>query len=474
MSEFIPSRRRTLQALLAALAVPLTGHSRFVFAEGLPQQPGHVLFLRPQDADYAARRQIFNKRITTMPRLLAVCRSALGVQAAMQYATAQNLPVSVKSGGHCFEGFGLNGNGLTIDLSLMTAMNYSAARGLVTEPGARLGNVYEYLAGFKRLIPAGSCAGVGVAGLTLGGGYGFFSRRLGLTCDSLTRVQMVDGRGRLLDSDTDKELLWACRGGNNGNVGIVTELTFRTHPAPATFTHYRFKYRHLDLRKLRTFAERWFHSMPQLPDSCYSSFVLGPTHLTILVTDTDARPAVALQGVLRRLGLEATEVQAAVKDNFLRGVQRFRGGVNPMYFKNVSAGYYQGFAEVDKVLPRLHELMKTASLKQNLLQINTLGGAIARGDAASAAYPHRSYPYLGEFQVYYERAADTPAAEKLVAQAQHEFLQSGINAHYCNYPDVGIKNWQRAYYGDAYPRLQALKRKLDPDNRLQHAQSVVG
>ncbi len=469
------TRREALKTLLTALAIPLVSQAEWVFADSsLPQIAGQLYFLKPTDAEYAQRRQIFNKRIGLMPRLIAVCLSDKGVQTAMQYAAANNLPVSVKSGGHCFEGYSLNNNGLLIDLSLLKGFKYATAdQSFTTQPGAKLGDVYAYLAQFKRLIPAGSCAGVGVAGLTLGGGYGFFARQLGLTCDSLTRVKLVDGQGKLLDSKDHAELLWACKGGNNGSLGIVTELQFKTHPTPTNFTNYRFKYRSLTANKVSALAERWFSLIPKLPTTCYSSWVLGPSQLTILITDIAERSSPLLQTILRQLGKEATTVQGAQKDEFLRGIQRFRGGTEPMYFKNVSAGYYNSYADIKNVLPHLFTQMQASALKQNLIQINTLGGAIRDGfSTASAAYPHRNYAYLGEFQVYYQRSSDTPKAEAFVNQVQQQFTQAGIKAHYANYPDIGLKNWAQAYYADAYPRLQALKRKLDPNNRIQHPQSI--
>lgn len=469
------TRREALKTLLTALAVPVAHQAEWAFADSsLPQTAGQIYFLKPTDVEYAQRRQIFNKRIRLIPRLIAVCLSDKGVQTAIQYAAANNLPVAVKSGGHCFEGYSLNNNGLLIDLSLLKSIKYAATdKSFTAQPGAKLGDVYAYLAQFKRLIPAGSCAGVGVAGLTLGGGYGFFARSLGLTCDSLTRVKMVDGQGNFLDSKDNAELLWACKGGNNGSLGIVTELQFKTHPTPANFTNYRFKYRSLTVSKVSALAERWFALMPSLPNTCYSSWVLGPTQLTILITDIAERSALPLQTILRQLGNDATIVQGAQKDEFLRGIQRFRGGTEPMYFKNVSAGYYHNYADIKPLLSALFAQMQAAPLKQNLIQINTLGGAIRDGfSAASAAYPHRNYLYLGEFQVYYERASDTAKAEALVNQVQSQFTQAGIRAHYANYPDIGLKNWAWAYYADAYPRLQTLKRKLDPNNRIQHPQSI--
>lgn len=470
------TRRHALKQLLGLLALPAIYQT--VEAETStslqPKTSTHVTYLTRDDKLYLQHRQIFNKRITLMPKLIAVCHDTQGVQEAIQYANKANLQVTVKSGGHSFEGFSLNEGGLLIDLSLMNTMRYGAStKNLIIQPGAKLGKVYEYLAQFKRLIPAGSCAGVGVAGLTLGGGYGFFAREYGLTCDSLQRVQLVDGQGNIHDSKDNPELLWACRGGNNGNFGIVTELTFKTHPAPTLFNSYRFKYRNLTLEQATQLAKRWFNLMKDLPTTAYSSWVLSRNHLTVVLTDFANNPTANLKTIIKELSKNATEITPVKKDAFLAGIKRFKGGTEPMYFKNVSAGYYNSFKDIEAAFPDIYNTMVNAPLKQNLLQINTLGGAInAAGKAETAAYPHRKYNFLGEFQVYYNAAKDTSKAETIVNTVQKRLTATGITAHYRNYPDVSLPNWEQAYYGSSYARLQKIKKQLDPKNIIRHPQSV--
>lgn len=462
-------RQFLLDSLVMAASIPAFFHSIPASADS-----SNVRFLQRNDADYAKHRQIFNKRITAMPKFIAVCANEKGVQEAIAFARKANLPVTVKSGGHSFEGFSVNDGGLMIDLSGMNKPSYNKTSKLLTiQPGAKLGGVYEYLNTFGRLIPAGSCAGVGVAGLSLGGGYGFFARQFGLTCDSLQRVRMVDGKGNVHDSKDNPELLWACKGGGNGNFGIVTELEFQTHPAPPYFHSARFKYRNLTPATATQLAERWFGLMATLPNTAYSSWVLNGKHLTVLVTDT-AAPNAALNNILAKLKTGATEATPLRKDAFLPGIQRFKGGTEPMYFKNVSAGYYNGFKDLQALLPEICK--KVASAKLNtILQINTLGGAINNPALeTSAAYPHRAWGYLGELQTYYEKGTQTATAEQIVREIQGMLTKGGIKAHYRNYPDVEIPNWETAYYGKNYPRLQALKRQFDPDNLIRHPQSVRG
>lgn len=474
-STINPQRRQfLLDALVLAASIPAFYYPVAANADNTaPPSSNNVRFLQRNDANYLKHRQIFNKRITSMPKIIAVCANEKGVQEAVAYARQAELPIAVKSGGHSFEGFSTNDGGLMIDLSGMNKPQYNATtKRLIIQPGAKLGGVYEYLNQYKRLIPAGSCAGVGVAGLTLGGGYGFFGRQFGLTCDSLQRVRMVDGTGKVHDSKDNAELLWACKGGGNGNFGIITELEFNTHPTPTYFSSHRYKYRNLTSEAATQLAERWFELMKNLPNTAYSSWVLNGKHLTVLLTDTAPTPSAALKIILAKLKTGATEVMTPRKDSFLAGIQRYKGGVDPMYFKNVSAGYYHSFSDIKTLLPAIAKKIAAAKMT-TLLQINTLGGEINKaGMASTAAYPHRAFGFLGELQTYYDKATQTKEAESIVREIQGMLTAGGIKAHYRNYPDVEIKAWETAYYGDNYPRLQALKRQFDPDNRIRHPQSV--
>ncbi len=475
MTKLLDTQRRKffLDAMVAATSFPCLYHSLEAVAGTLPHTDGNVRFLLRDDADYLKHRSVFNKRITVMPKVIALCANESGVQAATTYAQIAALPIAIKSGGHSFEGYSTNEDGMMVDMSGMKGLKYLRAnQHVVVQPGVRLGRMARYLHQYGRLVPTGSCAGVGVTGLTLGGGYGFFARELGLTCDSLQRVRMIDGTGKIQDSAYNAELLWACKGGGNGSFGIVTELEFRTHAAPILFNSYRFKYSDLTSERIFELAKRWFELMAGLPNTAYSAWVLYGNDLSILVTDSAPVETPKLIGILGELKSHASTVLAPRKDAFLRGIQNYQGWVSPVYFKNVSAGYYHGFKDVQAMLPEICKKMLKAKVS-TVLQINTLGGEIANPIFESlAAYPHRAFGFLGEFQTYYQHEAQGVHAEQLVRGVQGILRAGGIKAHYANYPDVELPDWESAYYGENYGRLQKLKRKLDPQNLIRHPQSV--
>src|SRR6185369_6404928 len=131
--------------------------------------------------------------------------------------------------------------GMVINLSLLNKIEWVNNDIIKGGPGCTISYLYDEILPKGKIIPGGSCGSVGIGGLTLGGGYGLLARKYGLTCDSLQEVSMVDAKGEITNTANDKELLWACKGGGNGNFGVITSLTFKLHKAPATLQSFRFR-----------------------------------------------------------------------------------------------------------------------------------------------------------------------------------------------------------------------------------------
>jgi len=277
---------------------------------------------------------------------------------------------------------------------------------------------------------------------------------------------------RYTNPTANSELLWGSKGGGNGNYGVTTQFVFNTHSAPRHFTSYLFKFKQLDSQKAKDLARLWFKQMETLPSSCYGSYILGHRGLTILVTDTKEHPSKALILILNQIKAKATRVYPPSKRPLLAALKRYQGRDGPLYFKNVSAGYYHSFSDLDSIFIKVHQRMRQQS--GMLLQINTMGGAINNPQLeSSAAYPHRKELFLGELQVYWDRASQINKAVESVKVIQAMLREHGITKHYRNYPDIDLPNWQQAYYGNNYARLQQLKKRYDPDNLFIHPQSVA-
>lgn len=419
---------------------------------------------------YEVLRKGFNKRINLYPAAIAFCKTTEEVAAAVAYANQNKLPVSIKSGGHSFEGFSSNNDGLEINLSAMNQVHLQEDNTAIIEPGCILSSLYDSVLSNNTFIPAGSCGTVGMGGLTLGGGYGLFSRKFGLTCDSLQSLTMVDGQGNIIHSKDDPELLWACKGGGNGNFGVVTSMQFGLQTAPSFLQSYRFKTSHVTAEKAAQILESWFTIVANLPLSCFSAFVLNGKSLYILLTNFEKEDD-KVRTIISDLSKLVDKTTTGKPIQLIRAVKTFYGEQSPVYFKNASAGFYKNFDDIRNFIDDV--LKKVTSTSGMIYQVNTLGGQINDPVlAAQSAYSHRDENFLSELQTYWQSELQTEKMVQAFEEVQKIFQQGGIRQQYRNYPDINLNNWQQAYYGTNYQRLQKVKMKYDPHNIFRYPQSI--
>ena len=431
----------------------------------------NVTFYKNTDVEYETLRHGFNKRINKFPAMIALCENTNGVSEAMNYAIANNLPVAVKSGGHCMEGFSCNNNGLVINLSLLNKVEWVDSNTIKVGPGCTLSNLYDNILPKGKILPGGSCGGVGIGGLVLGGGYGLLARKYGLACDSLIEVTMVDGTGKIRNSNEDKELLWACKGGGNGNFGVVTELKFKVHKAPVTIQSFRFKTHNVQTPKAKLILQKWFDLSASLPPGCFSAYVLNGKTVYILLTNVDKTDA-SVQAFIDGISSVSEKTTKTKAQPLAKALRVFYGEKDPLYFKNASAGLYKNFADIEKCIDAaIDTVIATPGM---IYQVNTLGGNIQNAAAeAEAAFPHRACIYFSELQTYWQTEKQSTRLLEKFQAVQQIFSSNGIQTQYRNYPDANFKNWEGQYYGNNYGRLQAVKTKYDPNNVIRHEQSIA-
>ncbi len=188
--------------------------------------------ITPDHPEYDDVRQLWNAMADKRPALIARCQNEDDIQAALAFARQQDLEIALRGAGHNIAGNASCDDGILIDLSLMSRVTVDRENRVVhAEPGATLGEVDAATQEYGLAVPLGINSTTGVAGLTLGGGFGWLTRRFGMTVDALTsaRVIGVDGKLRTASASENTDLFWALRGGG-GNFGVVSCFDFMAYP----------------------------------------------------------------------------------------------------------------------------------------------------------------------------------------------------------------------------------------------------
>jgi len=197
----------------------------------------HGSLVTPGDNNYDDARTIYNAMIDKKPEAIAACENVADVIAAVKFGQENNLKTAIRCGGHNGAGLALVDDGLVIDLSAMKGVRVDPeAQTVRVEGGCTWADVDHATHAFGLAVPSGIISTTGVAGLTLGGGHGYLSRKHGLTIDNLLEADVVLADGRLVKAskDENEDLFWAIRGGG-GNFGVITSFLFQAHPVSTVY-----------------------------------------------------------------------------------------------------------------------------------------------------------------------------------------------------------------------------------------------
>ncbi|MEU9442302.1 FAD-binding oxidoreductase [Streptomyces sp. NPDC048304] len=453
--------------------------------------------VRPGDADWKTAHQLYNTRFDGLkPAAVAYAAHADDIRTTLAYAQAHAIRVSIRNGGHSYAGYSSGDNRLILDVSKLNRIRVSGGQAVVGA-GSKLIDVYRALAAKGVTIPAGSCPTVGVSGLVLGGGHGVASRAYGLTCDSLTRATLItaDGTQVTADASSHSDLFWALRGAGNGNFGVVTELQFKTHPAPQAVTAYLT----WPWAKAAAVLRAWQEWGPGQPDEIWSSlhlecapgrtptvsvacFSLGTYGELQNAVDrlAHAAGANASSVSLRRRGYEeAMEVYAGCS-SFSADAQCHLPGSTPGRSSQGRLGRETYAARSDFFDRSLSAagiqtvLRQIASVRGGAgsIAFTALGGAVNRVSPTATAFVHRRSRMLAQYIASWSAGASGGTAQAWLDSAHKAMAPYASGAAYQNYTDPTLANWKKAYYGDAVTRLGKVKQQYDPQRFFSYAQGV--
>lgn len=467
----------------------LDGHEIIIDANEIEQLGSNFRgrLIAPDNPDYDASRRVWNSLIDKRPALIAQCHDTADVVSAVNFARDNGVLLSVRGGGHNVSGSATCDGGLNIDLSLMRSVNVDLQTNTVhAAGGALLGDIDRETQQFGLATTTGNVSETGIAGLTLGGGFGNLRRKYGLAIDNLVSVDVVTADGQTLHASEaeNSDLFWAVRGGG-GNFGIVTSFEFRLFPlGPEVYFAAQF----FDLDDAPAVFSRWRDFMETAPEEISSlAFFWTVPRVEAFPEELRGKRVflyAALHSGSAEEGEEATASLRAIGRPVLdmsgagpycawqSGFDPFftRGGVYENIYAYWKSLYLNGLS--DQHIEELVETAQTAPSDQCLIAIWHLGGAMSRVPENATAFGKRNAPYLLSF----DSCWTDPSLSELViewtrrqADAAEAYAAGGL---YLNFPGVGENTEEqvRAAYGDNYQRLVEIKHARDPHNlfRVNH------
>jgi hypothetical protein len=466
--------------MMADLRVTMKTGAEAVLGEGVIEAfraslRGH-LWHAGEDG-YEEARKIWNGMIDRRPALIARCAGVADVITYVNVARANDLLMAVRGGGHNIAGHAVCDGGLMIDLSRMKGMRVDPVRRTAhAEPGLTWGEFDHETQAFGLATTGGQVSTTGIAGLTLGGGWGYLARTYGLAPDNLRSVDLVTANGQWLTASATEhaDLFWGVRGGG-GNFGVVTAFEYQLHevgPVLAGFIIHPFE----KAQEVLTFYRDFTRTAPDelasgvvlvtLPDGipvaaipvCYN----GP----IVEGERILKPLRAFGPPLAdQIGpIPYTAAQQLIDAFYPPGLQQYW---KSSFLQEISDGAIATMVAycANRPSPMCHAVIE-----------HTLGGAVSRVDREATAFNHRDVPYsfisLGV-------CTDPAEAETCVRWAREcwEAMQPFLTGSaYVNYlgreADEGAERIQSAYGAEKYQRLVALKNTYDPTNLFQLNQNI--
>jgi FAD/FMN-containing dehydrogenase len=437
----------------------------------------------PGEPGYEEARTIWNAMIDRRPAMIIRAAGASDVIAAVNLAREHGLVFAIRSGGHNIAGTAVCDGGLMLDLSLMKSVRVDpAAKRVRVEPGAVLGDVDRETQAFGLALPVGINSTTGIAGLTLGGGFGWLSRKYGLTIDNLLSVDVVTADGRLVraSSNENPDLFWAVRGGG-GNFGVVTSFEFRLHPVgpqvlAGLVVHPLSEGRSL-LAQYRQIAAdapeelacwvvlRKAPPLPFLPSEVHGTHVLVFAMCYAGDLKEGQRAVAPILSLGRPVGthvgpMPLTAWQTAFDPLLTPGARNYWKSHD---FTSLS----------DETIAILVDYAGRVPTPQCEVFIAQLGGAVNSVPTEATAYPHRQIAFVVNVHTRWD---DATQDHECIAWTRAFFDAAAPHATggvYVNFmPDDEAGRVHRGAYGPNYDKLAALKRKYDPTNLFRLNQNI--
>ena len=435
----------------------------------------------PADAGYEEARRVFNGMIDKRPAAVVQVTGTAEVAAALKVARDEGLDLSIRGGGHSAPGFGTNDGGVVVDLSGLQEVVVDTDDRTARAGGGCTWKVFNEATGAHGLATVGGIIGsTGIAGLTLGGGIGYLSRRYGLSCDNLISAEVVTADGSVVVASEKEyeDLFWALRGGS-GNFGVVTTFQYRLHPVaeiyggpivyPADRAEdlVRFYRGYIAEAPEELGGFLGFHMAPPLPflpeEWHFKNVCLAVPCWAGAVEDGEkmirpfleaAPPVGSMTGPMPYPALNV-----AFDELLPKGLQHYW---KASFARELSDGAAKVHAEHGAKVPSI----------QSAVHLYPIDGAVQRVGADETAFAYRDVGFSPVIAGMWEDPADNEANIAWVRAYYEALRPHSVAGGYINFMDGDDQGRIQDNFKGNYGRLASIKAKYDPDNLFHMNQNI--
>ncbi len=438
--------------------------------------------IKPSDNSYDESRKIWNAMIDRKPELIVQVAGSNDVITAVESARKNNLDITIRGAGHNIAGNSISNGGMMIDFSKMKRVKVDKQKRIAfVEPGTTLGDFDEEAQKYGLATPVGVNSTTGIAGLTLGGGFGWLTRNYGLTIDNLLSAEVitVDGKKLRASEKENSDLFWAIRGGG-GNFGIVTEFEFKLHKVGpeilAGLLVFPFNQAKQVITQYKDFilTTQWeFNTfivlrkappLPFLPENVHGKEVV----VAAIFVESDFNQGEELIEKLRSLGDPVGEHIG--KQPYINWQQAFDPLLTPgarNYWKT------HNFTELsDEGLDIIIEYAGKLPTPQCEIFLPCLEGKPNQVSMDAMAYPNRDLKFILNIHGRWENAAQDKEVISWARDFYNATLKYASGGAYVNFMTEDESERVAKAYGSNYSRLLQIKKKYDPDNILHYNQNI--
>lgn len=462
----------------------INGQATAILPEALLALKGGLrgqTLIRDEDG-YDTARSIWNGMVDRSPGLIVRCHGAADVMHAVDFAREHDLVVAVRGGGHNIAGNAVCEGGLMIDLTPMNFVRVDpAAKRALVGPGATLGDVDRETQAFGLAVPTGINSTTGIAGLTLGGGFGWLTRKYGLTIDNLVSADVVTADGQLLraSAEENQDLFWAIRGGG-GNFGIVTAFEFNLHPVgpevlSGLVVH---PFDHAG-ELLRSYRKMVVDAPKEL--SCWVVMRKAPP-LPFLPAEWHGRAvmifAMCYAGDLaegERVTKEIRSLGRPIAD--VVGPHRlvdWQSAFDPLSTTG-ARNYWKSHdfeALEDRLLDTIAQAIRTLPSAECEVFLAQVSGAMGRVASDATAYPHRAAHFIMNVHTRWRESKDDNACIQWARDLFKATEPFATGSAYVNFMPEDEADRVEKIYGANYRRLAEIKGRYDPHNMFRMNQNI--